>query len=68
MLNLFTEELGRMRHVAPALGPVPMGRIVSCDGGMIEVSGLDAPIGTLCRAEAEAGEEAPSAEARAHPV
>nr|WP_305959723.1 FliI/YscN family ATPase [Aurantiacibacter sp. 219JJ12-13]MDP5263128.1 FliI/YscN family ATPase [Aurantiacibacter sp. 219JJ12-13] len=39
-----------------------MGRIVSCDGGLIEVSGLNAPIGTLCRAEAGGDEPAPAAE------
>lgn len=55
-----------MARVAPALGrslgPVPLGRIVSCDGGMIEVSGLNAPIGTLCRARVGHGEHAPAAE------
>jgi flagellum-specific ATP synthase len=62
MLDLFTHELARMAGSTPALGPVPMGRIVSCDGGMIEVSGLGAPIGTLCRAQVPAGEHAPAAE------
>jgi flagellum-specific ATP synthase len=62
MLDLFTQELARMAGSTPALGPVPMGRIVSCDGGMIEVSGLGAPIGTLCRAQVPAGEYAPAAE------
>ncbi|WP_425456232.1 FliI/YscN family ATPase [Alteraurantiacibacter aquimixticola] len=62
MLNFLEHELDRMRGSAPALGPVPLGRIVSCDGGMIEVSGLNAPIGTLCRAQPRAGEPAPAAE------
>jgi flagellum-specific ATP synthase len=62
MLSLLDHELTRMTRSAPALGPVPLGRIVSCDGGMIEVSGLNAPIGTLCRAQVAAGEHAPAAE------
>ncbi len=62
MLDLVSRELARIAGSAPALGPVPMGRIVSCDGGMIEVSGLGAPIGTLCRAQVPAGEHAPAAE------
>lgn len=62
MLNLCELELDRMRHTPPVMGAVPMGRIVSCDGGMIEVSGLNAPIGTLCRADVAAGEHAPAAE------
>ena len=62
MLELLEHEIRRMARSAPALGPVPLGRIVSCDGGMIEVSGLGAPIGTLCRAQVPAGEDAPAAE------
>nr|WP_205689492.1 FliI/YscN family ATPase [Aurantiacibacter odishensis] len=46
----------------PTFTPVRLGRIVACDGGLIEVSGLDAPIGTLCRAETQGGEPAPAAE------
>lgn len=62
MLKLIEQELQHMRAAAPSLGPVTQGKIVSCDGGMIEVSGLSVPIGTLCRAEADAGEHAPAAE------
>lgn len=62
MLNQIERDLKRMRQSSPALGPVPLGKIVSCDGGLIEVSGLAAPIGTLCRAQAKQGEHAPSAE------
>ena len=31
---------------------------MSCDGGLIEVGGLNAPIGTLCRAETQVGAQA----------
>ena len=30
------------------LSPRRFGRVVACDGGLIEVSGLGVPIGTLC--------------------
>ena len=66
MLSVIEDQMRRMGRVAPlpkaAIGPVPLGRIVSCDGGMIEVSGLAAPIGTLCRARVRHGEHAPAAE------
>jgi flagellum-specific ATP synthase len=62
MLNLLDHELRRMASARPVLEPVPLGRIVSCDGGLIEVSGLNAPIGTLCRARVPTGEHAPAAE------
>ena len=62
MLNHLECELDRMARAAPVIGAMPMGRIVSCDGGMIEVSGLNAPVGTLCRADTRPGEHAPAAE------
>lgn len=62
MLNAAETELSRLARAAPDLGPVRMGRIVSCDGGLIEVSGLNAPIGTLCRIDKQRGEPAPAAE------
>lgn len=66
VLSLIDEQLGRMARAAPAFGPVQMGRIVSCDSCLIEVSGINAPIGTLCRIETHAelvhGGEAPAAE------
>lgn len=62
MIDLLESKLADMRRAAPVLGPVPMGRIVSCDSTMIEVSGLNAPIGTLCRAQSVCGEPAPAAE------
>lgn len=62
MLRTLENELARLQQAAPCLAPVRLGRIVACDGGLIEVSGLNAPIGTLCRAEARSGEPAPAAE------
>lgn len=44
-------ELRRMRAVPIVRGPVRIGRVVTCDGGLIEVSGLPVPVGTLCRIE-----------------
>lgn len=40
-----------MRVASPAIAPVRIGHVVACDGGMIEVSGLPVPVGTLCRIE-----------------
>ena len=62
MLSALDNELSRLQQAAPSFAPVRLGRIVACDGGLIEVSGLNAPIGTLCRAEAQHGEPAPAAE------
>lgn len=55
-------ELTRMRSVRLVAGPVQRGRVVSCDGGLVEVSGLPVPIGTLCRIEAQQGGESALAE------
>lgn len=62
MLNIVNRELDRLAQSQPIFAPVRLGRIVACDGGLIEVSGLNAPIGTLCRAETRSGEPAPAAE------
>jgi flagellum-specific ATP synthase len=51
MLAEIELELHRMASCAPDIGPVQTGRVVSCDGGLVEVSGLPVPIGTLCRIE-----------------
>uniref|UniRef100_UPI0030C765FB FliI/YscN family ATPase n=1 Tax=Erythrobacter sp. Dej080120_24 TaxID=3024837 RepID=UPI0030C765FB len=47
-----------MRSAAVATGPVPSGRVVACEGGLIEVSGLALPIGSLGAIEDETGHEA----------
>ncbi len=62
MLSIVNRELDRLAQGQPTFAPVRLGRIVACDGGLVEVSGLDAPIGTLCRAEMPGGEPAPAAE------
>ncbi|NVE93319.1 FliI/YscN family ATPase [Altererythrobacter lutimaris] len=53
MIATLQKELEAMasRGVDPA--PVRVGRVVACDGGLVEVSGLPAPIGTLCRIETQ---------------
>lgn len=47
MLAELQLELARYRSAEPAGGPVISGRVVACDGGLIEVSGLPLPIGSL---------------------
>ena len=49
MIALLDEELRRLAAGRVALAPERMGRVVRCDGGLLEVSGLPAPVGTLCR-------------------
>jgi flagellum-specific ATP synthase len=41
-------ELARMRAARPEVGPVRIGRVLACDGGLIEVAGLPLPVGSLC--------------------
>lgn len=49
MIGLMERQLKDMRAAPIPLEPRQYGRIHSCDGGLIEVSGLPVPIGTLCR-------------------
>jgi len=58
MLAELQIELARMRSAVVASGPVPSGRVVACEGGLIEVSGLALPIGSLGAIEDETGHEA----------
>ena len=58
MTHAIVRELDRLAQSQPDFAPVRLGRIMSCDGGLIEVGGLNAPIGTLCRAETQAGAQA----------
>ena len=46
------------------LAPRRFGRVVACDGGLIEVSGLGVPIGTLCAIAQGRGVESLSLPAR----
>lgn len=48
-------ELGRLAKVRLPVGPIREGRVCSCDGGLIEVSGQPAPVGALCEIEPQAG-------------
>ena len=48
MLNLIDETLGDFSGGSIDLAPRRFGRVVACDGGLIEVSGLGVPIGSLC--------------------
>lgn len=50
-------DLARMRAAPVTRGPVLTGRVVTCDGGLIEVAGLPLPVGSLGRIENDAGAE-----------
>ncbi|WP_027442516.1 FliI/YscN family ATPase [Erythrobacter cryptus] len=47
MIGELQLDLARMRAARPDFGPVLMGRVVACDGGLIEVEGLPLPVGSL---------------------
>lgn len=49
MLSLASDQLQTLAASPTALGPVRSGRVLSCDGGLLEISGLPVPIGTICR-------------------
>lgn len=48
MLNLIDETLDGLSGGSVDLAPRRFGRVVACDGGLIEVSGLGVPIGSVC--------------------
>ncbi len=50
-------DLARMRAVSVTSGPVLTGRVVTCDGGLIEVEGLPLPVGSLGLIENDVGAE-----------
>ena len=58
MLAELQLECARFRSLAVSNGPVLEGRVVACDGGLVEVAGLALPIGSLGAIESETGEEA----------
>ena len=58
MLAEMQIELARIRSAQVSTGPIVTGRVVACDGGLIEVSGLALPIGSLGAIESETGDEA----------
>ena len=49
MLNAFGGLLDGMAAVQPDFTPARYGLLTACDGGLLEVSGLSVPIGTMCR-------------------
>ena len=49
MLNLAAETLNALQTVPIPMVPQRLGRVHSCDGGLVEISGLPVPIGTICR-------------------
>lgn len=55
MIDLLDPVLARMGATRIALDPVRLGRVVRCEGGLIEVAGLPVPVGTLCRIAGENG-------------
>ncbi|MEO0589870.1 MAG: FliI/YscN family ATPase [Pseudomonadota bacterium] len=48
-------ELARLRAGRVESGPVLTGRVVACDGGLVEVAGLPLPIGSLGAIEQDHG-------------
>ena len=48
MLNLFDPLLADMAATPLELAPRRYGLLAACDGGLLEISGLSAPIGALC--------------------
>lgn len=50
-------DLARMRAAQVSAGPVLTGRVVACDGGLIEVAGLPLPVGSLGLIENDGGAE-----------
>ena len=58
MLAEMQLELARFRSVSCDTGPVLSGRVVACDGGLIEVAGLPLPIGSLGAISNDNGTEA----------
>ena len=49
MLNLFAPLLANLETARIDLSPARYGLVTACDGGLIEVSGLAIPVGSLCR-------------------
>ena len=49
MLNLFDPVLDDLAMARIDLTPGRYGLLTSCDGGLLEVSGLSAPVGALCK-------------------
>lgn len=48
MLTHCIDLLDGLAQARPDLSPARYGLVTSCDGGLLEVSGLNAPVGALC--------------------
>ena len=48
MQTLIDETFASVASASLDIAPRRFGRVVACDGGLIEVSGLGVPIGTIC--------------------
>lgn len=48
MLNRFDPLFAELAEAQVDLAPSRYGLVAACDGGLLEVSGLNAPVGTLC--------------------
>lgn len=62
MFAQFDHDLDEIARSPVRIRPRRTGRVHSCDGGLIEVSGLPVPIGTLCRIMTDDGQGCPKAE------
>jgi flagellum-specific ATP synthase len=49
MLTLFDPILSDLAATPVSLAPRRYGLVAACDGGLLEVSGLSVPVGSLCR-------------------
>lgn len=49
MLRSFLPILSELASAPLSLAPRRFGLVTSCDGGLLEISGLSAPVGALCR-------------------
>ena len=55
MIGSFDKALANLPDTAVPLGPNRYGLVSACDGGLLEVSGLAAPVGALCHLQHGAG-------------
>ncbi len=55
MLRLFDPLLDELAGVEIDLAPGRFGLLTACDGGLLEVSGLSAPVGALCKVAHDRG-------------
>jgi len=51
MLNLYEPHFAELAEACIDISPGRYGLLTACDGGLLEVSGLSAPVGALCQVE-----------------